>query len=110
MTNPAIDSEYVFSAGPDHDSYVVTTPWSREGVALALSEGVWLAPGVLHGAMLMILNAPEGLLDSMIVSTDGTGRELSLRSLKASLDNWTAFDKMERDWEERNSEPPSVDW
>ena len=90
---------YTFQAGPVSDRYTVTTPWTREGVSLAVSAS-GISGDVLHGAILMILKGPASLLDCMVVSTNG-GEPYTLRTLKTLLDNWTAFDLAEQAWEDR---------
>ena len=75
---------YQFTAGPDSAPYTVTTPYTRGAVANAQRE-TGLSREALHGALIMLNMAPDSLMGVMIVSTDGSGRGLSLTALHTQL-------------------------
>jgi len=75
----------------------VETPWTPEGVALALEElskrCPWLAKD-FDASLGMLVSAP--FLDSAIIDPmDGTGATITGAEIRASLDAWTTFDKIE---------------
>jgi len=94
---------YSFKNGPE-GKHIVVTPWTSEGVALALSDlgATWLKGDVLHGTMVMILtnDEEESWVDSAtIVPSAGEGRTLSIGEIRQSLASWTRFDRFEESGE-----------
>jgi len=75
---------YRFTAGPDSEPYTVRTPYTAAAVRHAMRE-TGMSQDVMHGALLMLMQAPEGLLDAVIVGTNGSGLNVSLRALHTQL-------------------------
>jgi hypothetical protein len=88
---------YTFQAGPETERYSVETPWTPTGVRLAFEElsrdRPWLSKNI-DAQLLMLVTAPF-LDDAIIDPCNGQGRATG-REIRAALDSWTAFDKMEQ--------------
>ena len=90
---------YTFFAGPEGDRYTVETPWTPEGVTLALAELSGCCPWLVKSfdaQLLMLVSAP--FLDGATIDPmDGSGATITGAEIRQALDAWTAFDKCEQE-------------
>jgi hypothetical protein len=88
---------YSFLAGPEHDPYIVETPWNVGAVIATVVEltttgNAWVVESDpdLHGTMGMIVSHGSMFDEVVIAALDGSGNSITFGEIRRMLVSFNA--------------------